>query len=73
MLSKLQMRIETEAPSGNSSSMAMILYDPVKASTGPELPVPTGIDFELRNGLIYHVKDNLAHDQNFHAGQHRAY
>ena len=88
MLSGLQTRTEAEASSGSSHFMAMILYDPAKASTGPRSPISTGIDFELRDRLIYHIKDKprlcipkaiekdvfkLAHDQNFHAGQHRAY
>ena len=69
--------------------------DPSGSDKAPTIKAPhtsmkarTGIDFELIDGIIYHIKETprlclpinvekdafqLAHDHNSHAGQHRAY
>ena len=95
MLLELQERAGIEDLDAKATSQAMILYDPAKTTNNLKVPsdqteegASTGIDFELLNGLIFHIKDKprlcipatmekevfaIAHDANAHAGQHRAY
>ena len=77
MLKELSKRLKEEAIS------------PTRSPTGTRSLIPTGIDFEMRDDLIYHVRGDklrlciptsvekevfaMAHDSNQHSGYHRTF
>lgn len=57
MLFELYTRTDVEAFFDSSSFMIIILYDSMKTLTKVKFFVFTDVDFELKNELIYHVKN----------------